>query len=187
MSPLLVALLLCGAEPSSWPVAPQVGVGFVMMPQALSIAGEVSGVAVRAPSGVTALTLGIGYRPWAAPIELGSALSGGLGSLDGHVLLGAHQQALYRLRLGPVFSLAGGLAASAVLDVNRPAFSAAHLGLLLGARLWRIELLWLPALQVPLGGTQTTVGGATVSRGMATALLPLSFSLRLVLGPLTAP
>jgi hypothetical protein len=83
-----------------------------------------------------------------------------------------------------VFSLVGGLAVSATLDVNLPAFSAAHLGVLLGARLWRFELLWLPAVQLPLGGAQTAVGGATLSRAMATAFLPLSFSLRVALGPL---
>ena len=73
---------------------------------------------------------------------------------------------------------------SASLDLQAPALSAAHLGLLLGVRLWRFELLWLPALQLPLGGVKTTVAGATVSQAMATTLVPLSFSLRFGFGTL---
>lgn len=177
---LFVALCALQAAPGPWPVEPQLGVSFAMTRQALTVDADTS---LRAPSGVTAASLGIGYRPGEAPVELGTFVSLGLGSLDGHGLLGIQQRGLYRHSVVAGFSLLAGLALSATLDTAAPAFSSADLAVVLGVRLWRFELLWQPGLQLPLGSTTRLVADATVVQSMATTLTPLSFSLRFAFGP----
>jgi hypothetical protein len=153
-------------------VSPEVGVGFAMTPQSLTVNGVTS---VRAPSGVTSVEVGLSYT-LAERVWLHSQVGAGLGSLDAHLLLGAQQQLAYRLPVTPWLSLEGGLSVGATLDVTLPVFSFADVGLLLGVRLWRVDVLWLPAVQVPLGRTGPTTAGLT--RGMALTVAPLAFAVR---------
>jgi hypothetical protein len=182
MSPALGAVVLAlGA--GAWPVEPEVGLGVALRPQALTVSGAAGGTSLRPPSGVGEVAVGVAYRPWAAPVLLRTSLGVGLGSLDLHVQLSVQQQALYRLELLPWLALEAGLWASASLDATDPAFSAACLGVALGVQLWRFEVAWAPALQLPLGRSERTAGEVTVTQAMATALVPVSFSLRVALGP----
>jgi hypothetical protein len=154
-------------------VSPEVGVGFAMTPQALTVNGVTS---LRAPSGLTSVEVGLSYAPFDR-VWLHSQVGAGLGSLDGHLVVGAQQQLAYRHPVTEWLSLEGGLTLSAAVDVTAPVFSFADVGLLLGVRLWRVDVLWLPSLEVPLGRTSPTPP-ASLTQGMALAVVPLGFAAR---------
>lgn len=181
MSPALAALLVLGA--GGWPVDLEAGLGLALQPQALTVSGAAVGPSLRPPSGMGAVTVGVAYRPWTAPVLLRTSLGVGLGSLDLHLQLSAQQQGLARLELLPWLALEAGLSASAALDATDPAFSSALLGVVLGVQLWRFEVAWTPALQLPLGRSERAAGEVTVVQAMATGPVPVSFSLRVALGP----
>jgi hypothetical protein len=145
--------------------------------------GEGSASASRSSTPAVSATLGVRYAVWSRRIWLHSFASFGEELTDLHALVGLHQHALYRFGLTPWLEMRAGLGLSATLDVTQTAFSSGTLCVLGGVQVWRIELLWSPALQFPLAATSRTVGDTEIARKMAVGILPLSFALRFSFGP----
>jgi hypothetical protein len=107
--------------------------------------------------------IGVVYATGAWPVHLGGA-------------------ALWEVEVARRHSLPIGLAARAVLDTSAPARSYAEIALPLGLRYGPVEILYQPALVIPLGTTASGTFGGERRLGAKPGMAPLSLVLRWVIG-----
>lgn len=180
-------LQLLAAQPAPparpWPVEPVVGLAFVTTRQSLAISGGAEGSAMRERSEVPSISLGVRYPLWRRRIWMHGAVLLGYSALDAHAVLGLQKQALYRVELTRLLGLRLGLGLTFSIDAATPARSVGLASAVLGVQLHRVELLWAPGVQFPLGEDARAVGGAQLTARGAVDFVPLSFALRVSIGP----
>lgn len=135
----------------------------------------------------TGLVAGLGVRlPSVAGLSLRADSTAGLGVIlrTGHGRLDLRETALLSLPLGAKFSAEFGLGAGVVVDTGSVGRSSLELALPLGVRFRSVELLYRPALALPLGAERSPVLGGDRELSARPGLVPFSLSLRFHLGAL---
>lgn len=133
----------------------------------------------------TGLEAGLSLRlPWQlGPAALRSQTQGMLGLVpaSGELLVGVEQQLLAEYRLSPAWGLQLGL--SGALQVGTASgLGLVELGLPLGLRWGATELLYVPALVLPLGARQELLPGGQRRQELSPGLAPGRIELRWRLG-----
>lgn len=167
-----------GAEPR---VVPLVGAELARTHERLEL--KLPGYEGRQDRGLWGSSLLVGLRarlaegPRAA-LRADATLSYGGVFHTGHGRLALRGGALVELPLGAGFALLAGAGPGVVVDVTRRERSAVELALPLGLRFRALELLYRPALVLPLGAEETAVFGGERALGARPGLAPFTLELR---------
>ena len=117
-------------------------------------------------------------EPKELPLRLDSTVTYGKVIHTGHHRISLREDALTSVALGGRFFFLGGVGLGLVLDATQLPRSAGELAVPLGLRYRAVELLYRPALVVPLGKEESPVFGGQREQSARPGLAPLAVLLR---------
>lgn len=125
------------------------------------------------------LGLGVGLPPLGeTALRADTTLTWGKVLHTGHHRLSLREDGLASFALGAGFHALAGPGLGLVLDPSQPSLSSFEASLSLGLRFRPVELLYRPAIALPLGKEESALFGGQREHGARPGLVPLSIVLR---------